>query len=78
MVEKDTAALDRVHANEFVLVHMTGMRQTKKENINLLNQYEMKVKSIIMAALALLMATGCNGQSKQEVKQSKRYQYAKL
>ena len=31
----------------------------------------MKVKSIIMAALALLMATGCNGQSKQEVKQSK-------
>ncbi|MBQ4441991.1 MAG: flavodoxin [Bacteroidales bacterium] len=30
----------------------------------------MKAKNIIMAALALLMATGCNGQSKQEVKQS--------
>ena len=30
-------------------------------------QYEMKVKNIIMAALALLMATGCNGQNKQEV-----------
>ena len=28
----------------------------------------MKVKNIIMAALALLMATGCNGQNKQEVK----------
>ena len=30
----------------------------------------MKAKNIIMAALALLMASGCNGQSKQEVKQS--------
>ena len=30
----------------------------------------MKAKNIIMAALALLMATGCNGQSKQEVKPS--------
>ena len=28
----------------------------------------MKVKNIIMAALALLLATGCNGQKKQEVK----------
>ena len=34
MVEKDTATLDRVHADEFVLVHMTGMRQTKREYIN--------------------------------------------
>ena len=33
MVEKDTAALNRVHADEFVLVHMTGMRQTKREYI---------------------------------------------
>ena len=34
MVEKDTATLDRVHADEFMLVHMTGMRQTKREYIN--------------------------------------------
>lgn len=34
MVEKDTATLNRVHADEFVLVHMTGMRQTKREYIN--------------------------------------------
>ena len=33
MVEKDTAALNRVHADEFVLVHMTGMCQTKREYI---------------------------------------------
>ena len=32
----------------------------------------MKAKNIIMAALALLMATGCNGQNKQEVKQEKQ------
>ena len=32
----------------------------------------MKVKNILTAALALLLATGCNGQSKQEVKQSKK------
>ena len=31
----------------------------------------MKVKNIITAALALLLATGCNGQNKQEVKPSK-------
>lgn len=33
MVEKDSATLDRVHADEFVLVHMTGMRQSKREYI---------------------------------------------
>ena len=30
----------------------------------------MIVKNIILAALALVLATGCNGQNKQEVKQS--------
>ena len=30
MVAKDEAELDRVHADSFVLVHMTGMRQDKK------------------------------------------------
>lgn len=34
MVEKDTATLNRVHADEFVLVHMTGMRQSKQQYIN--------------------------------------------
>ncbi|MBQ6083767.1 MAG: flavodoxin [Bacteroidales bacterium] len=32
----------------------------------------MKVKSIILTTLALVLATGCNGQSKQEVKQEKQ------
>lgn len=33
MVEKDTTTLDRVHAPEFVLVHMTGMRRSKQAYI---------------------------------------------
>ena len=33
MVEKDTATLNRVHADVFVLTHMTGMHQSKQEYI---------------------------------------------
>ena len=34
MVKKDRAELERVHDDSFVLVHMTGMRQSKQEYIN--------------------------------------------
>ena len=34
MVKKDKAELERVHDDSFVLVHMTGMRQSKQEYIN--------------------------------------------
>lgn len=30
MVAKDTATLNRVHADDFVLTHMTGMHQSKQ------------------------------------------------
>lgn len=45
MVEKDTVTLDQVHDDEFVLTHMTGMRQPKQEYIRAiadgtLNYYE--------------------------------------
>ena len=33
MVEKDTATLNRVHADNFVLTHMTGMHQSKQKYI---------------------------------------------
>jgi len=33
MVEKNTATLNRVHADNFVLTHMTGMHQPKQEYI---------------------------------------------
>lgn len=29
MIAKDTATLNRIHADEFVLTHMTGMHQSK-------------------------------------------------
>ena len=31
MVEKDIATLDSLHADDFVLTHMTGMRQSKQQ-----------------------------------------------
>jgi uncharacterized protein (TIGR02246 family) len=31
MVDKDIATLDSLHADEFVLTHMTGMRQSKQQ-----------------------------------------------
>ena len=34
MVNKDRAELDRIHDESFVLVHMTGMRQSKQDYIN--------------------------------------------
>ena len=34
MIDKDTATLNRLHADDFVLIHMTGMRQTKQQYIN--------------------------------------------
>ena len=33
MVAKDTVVLNRVHADDFVLTHMTGMHQSKQEYI---------------------------------------------
>lgn len=33
MVAKDTATLNRVHADDFVLTHMTGKHQSKQEYI---------------------------------------------
>ena len=33
MVEKDTATLNRVHTDDFVPTHMTGMHQSKQEYI---------------------------------------------
>lgn len=34
MVNKDRAELERLHADDFVLRHMTGMHQSKEEYIN--------------------------------------------
>lgn len=34
MIAKDSATLERVHADDFVLVHMTGLRQNKRQYID--------------------------------------------
>lgn len=34
MIAKDRTELERVHDDSFVLIHMTGMRQTKREYID--------------------------------------------
>ncbi len=34
MIDKDTAALSAMHADDFVLQHMTGMQQNKQQYIN--------------------------------------------
>ena len=34
MVEKDTATLNRIHAPQFLLIHMTGRHQSKQEYIH--------------------------------------------
>lgn len=31
MIDKDTATLNRIHADNYVLVHMTGMKQNKQQ-----------------------------------------------
>ena len=51
MVEKDKTELERVHGDSFVLIHMTGMHQSKRENIQAimdgtLNYYSEKTESL--------------------------------
>ena len=53
MIAKDTAALNQVHADEFVLTHMTGMRQPKPVYIQsiangTLNYYSADDDSIVI------------------------------
>ncbi|MBR1703401.1 MAG: nuclear transport factor 2 family protein [Lachnospiraceae bacterium] len=51
MVKKDEAELDRVHGDSFVLIHMTGMHQSKQAYIRAimdgtLNYYSEKTDSL--------------------------------
>ena len=51
MVNKDEAELERVHDDTFVLIHMTGMHQSKKEYIRaimsgVLNYYSSEKESL--------------------------------
>ncbi|MBQ7501890.1 nuclear transport factor 2 family protein [bacterium] len=51
MVDKDEAELERVHDDSFVLLHMTGLRQSKREYIKailsgVLNYYSAETESL--------------------------------
>ena len=69
MVEKDTATLNRVHADDFVLTHMTGMHQSKQEYIRAiaggtLNYYSAVVAGSMLPSLGEVATHGvCNSIS---------------
>ena len=42
LVTKDISTLDKIHADDFVLVHMTGMNQPKKEYLRCVKDGELK------------------------------------
>ena len=53
MIDKDEYALDRLHDESFILVHMTGMRQPKREYIRailngVLNYYSAEHEDIFV------------------------------
>ncbi len=52
MINKDTASLGKILSDDFVLVHMTGMKQSKSENLKAiangtLNYYRAETDDII-------------------------------
>lgn len=56
MINKDTVSLGRILSDDFVLVHMTGMKQSKSENLKAiangtLNYYRAETDDIIFESL---------------------------
>ena len=41
LLSKDIATLDKIHAEDFVLIHMTGMRQPKNEYLRCVREGEL-------------------------------------
>ena len=41
LLTKDIATLDKIHAEDFVLIHMTGMRQPKNEYLRCVREGEL-------------------------------------
>ncbi len=66
MTAKDEAELDRVHDDSFVLIHMTGMRQTKQQYIRAIMDGTLnysKVKRIL--TLLYIMFFGCRASGEK-------------
>ena len=53
LISKDISTLDKIHADKFVLVHMTGMNQPKKEYLRcvrdgVLNYFSERTENIFI------------------------------
>ena len=67
LLKKDISTLEKIHADEFILVHMTGMQQPKKEYLRCvrdgeLNYFSARTEKIFVDAGAGKLI----GQSKVE------------
>ena len=67
LLKKDISTLEKIHADEFILVHMTGMQQPKKEYLRCvrdgeLNYFSARTENIFVDAGAGKLI----GQSKVE------------
>ncbi len=47
MIDKDTSALSRIHADNFGVVHMTGIRQSRQEYIRVIADGTLNYFSVI-------------------------------
>ena len=66
MTAKDEEELNRVHDDSFVLIHMTGMRQTKQQYIRAIMDGTLnysKVKRIL--TLLYIMFFGCRASGEK-------------
>ncbi len=67
LLAKDISTLEKIHADEFILVHMTGMQQPKKEYLRCVRDGELNYFSA--RAENIFVDTGAGkliGQSKVE------------
>lgn len=69
MIAKDSTVLDEVHADDFVLVHMTGMHQSKDAYIRSIMNGTLNYYSAVTESLDIIV-DGCKavitGHSKVE------------
>ena len=55
MIANDSAVLDEVHADDFVLMHMTGLRQSKSDYIHAIMDGTLNYYSAVTEALDIVI-----------------------
>ena len=67
LISKDISTLEKIHADEFILVHMTGMQQPKKEYLRCVREGELNYFSSTAENIFVDVNAGkLIGQSKVE------------